>query len=185
MQIEDPRHRGIYDALRLDLKIATDGSPELSTLSAEQICVRLQGSRNKAHRSIYDAACAVYCHDLFFGSLLPDDSPPSVPEGNCAEILRQSFGSTGNFFYLVRTLAASTTTPGFLWLYSVRRSRQTSLGIARLPLCSLPDLRLFKPILCIDLWEHAYIHEWDRDISGFADSCLRKMRWKEIFTNLR
>ena len=182
MEITSLRHRDIYDSLKLDLKIVTDGSTELSHMSPEDICRKFQQSRNRSHRQIFEAASAVWCHDLYFKHILPDSRCPSLPEGKSADMLCHSFGSIGNFFYLVRTLATGTSVPGFLWLYSVKFSGITTLGISRLPLYTLPDLRRFCPLFAIDLWEHAYIEEWNRDISGHADSYLRKISWQEIFT---
>ena len=184
MNTLSPRHRDIYEALELDLKIATDGSPELSRLPPEELCRKLQHSRNKAHRPIYNAAAAVYCHQLYTRHILPEEKCPSLPEGKAAEMLRHSFGSTGNFFYLARTLATGTAVPGFLWLYAAGFSGVTTLGISRLPLYTLPDLRRFTPLFAIDLWEHAYMDEWKCDISGHTDSYLRRIDWMGIFAKL-
>ena len=182
------RHRDIFDNLRLELKIAADGHRELSELPAADICRNLygmRGKRGKMYLPIYEAAAAVYCHDLYFSTIVPSSKYPSLPQGRCAELLKKSFGSAGNFFYLVRTLAAGASNPGFLWLYEKHpKGREPILGIARLPLYSLPDIRNVRPLMCIDLWEHAYIDRWNSDISGYADACLRQTDWEFVFSKL-
>ncbi len=178
------RHLDILEGLKLDLKIAADGYPEFRGMSARDICYTLCDIRQKKGRSIseiYNAASAVFCHELYFRPILPSSTYPSLPKDRAAEMLSESFGSVGNFFYLVRTLARGTADPGFLWLYQKRRHGKTVLCLARLPLCTLPDLRIVSPLLCIDLWEHAYIGTWGRDISGFADAYLRQTNWNIIF----
>ncbi len=177
------KHRNIEEGLRLDLKIAVDGYPDLAGVGVGELCRRLQGNRGKM-RQIYDAAAAVYCHELYFSHTLPEDRYPSLPEGRTDELLCRSFGSSGNFFYLVRTLAGGTADPGFLWLYAKTSRRQYTLGLARLPLYSLPDLARFRPLFCIDLWEHAYIERFGRDISGYADSYLRLLDWESVFSKI-
>lgn len=175
----DRLHREIYEKLRLDLKIAVDGDEVLRGMSAKEVCHRLWGVRGG--EKVYDCAAAVWCHELYFKNLLPEDSPESLPEGVAAEMLQRSFGSRDNFFYLARTLASGTSSPGFLWLYRKNSPRDHALGLARLPLYTLPDLRRFTPLWCVDLWEHAYMDKWGQDLAGFADSCLRRTAWQEIF----
>jgi len=175
------RHKQIYDSLLLDLKIAADGHSALRGASAEEICRSLfaaKGRRGKELEPIFKAAAAVWCHTLYFENLLPTEEIPPVPEAETCTPLIKSFGSMGNFFYLVRTVSGSTSAPGFLWMY---KTRDGELGLSRLPLYTLPDLRETDPLLCIDLWEHAYMYRWGSDISGYADACLRQINWKRIF----
>ncbi len=176
------RHMEILDSLRLELKIAADGFARLRGAEASEICRLLQrrSGRGGQYRAVFGAACAVYCHELYFENLLPSDRFPSLPQGRSAELLSESFGSTDNFFYLVRTLAGAAPTPAFLWLYRRERARRKMLGIARLPLCTLPDLSTLRPIMCIDLWEHAYLDRWGGDIAGYADAYLRQADWDNI-----
>lgn len=174
-------HREIFDRLKLDLKIAVDGDGTMRTMTAEELCKRLYGVRSG--EEIYGCAAAVWCHELYFKNLLPEGSPQSLPEEKCAEYLQRGFGSTDNFFYLARTLASATSTPGFLWLYRKRSPRDPTPGLARLPLYTLPDLRRYEPLWCVDLWEHAYVDRWGQNISAYTDFCLRRTAWKEVFSN--
>lgn len=178
------RHTEILDSLRLELKIAADGFDRLRGAEASEICRLLQrrAARSVQYSSVFNAACAVYCHELYFKNLLPSDRFPSLPQGRSAEILSESFGSADNFFYLVRTLAGAAPTPAFLWLYRRERARRKMLGIARLPLCALPDLATLRPLMCIDLWEHAYLDRWGSDIAGYADAYLRQADWDNILS---
>jgi len=181
------RHGEILEDLRLDLKIAADGNAQLAAMPAKEICRTLQHSRQKrssAVSRILYAASAVYSHELYFTPLVGASDHPSLPEGESECRLAESFGSVGNFFYLVRTLAGGTTSPGFLWLYEkLSRRGRGLLGIARLPLYTIPDLSAVRPLMCIDLWEHAYIDRFGRDISGYADAYLRQVDWARIFGN--
>lgn len=179
------RHADILEGQRLDLKIASDGFPELRRMSSEELCRRLWGIRGQKKRrlsGVISAASAVYCHELYFRNLAAKDGYPSLPTGEVATLLEKSFGSVGNFFYLVRTLAAGSDVPGFLWLYRKMAGREKKLGLKRLPLYSTPDFSEAAPILCIDLWEHAYTDTWGRDITGYADACLRQILWNKAFS---
>ncbi|MBE6709089.1 MAG: hypothetical protein E7578_07610 [Ruminococcaceae bacterium] len=182
------RHMDILDGLRLDLKIATDGYPELKNKSPFMLCCelsRIHGKKGKALSGIFHAASAVYCHELYFKHIVSSDKYPSIPNGDAEKLLSHSFGSTGNFFYLVRTLAQGSSNPGFLWLYrknSIVKNKRI-LGLARLPLYSIPDINSVTPLMCIDLWEHAYIDNWNRDISGYADAYLRQTDWNTVFSD--
>lgn len=180
------RHPEILESLKLDLKISADGFPAFRKADPQDICIALQSSPSakiKGIRELYKSACAVYAHQLFFRNIVTSDRYPSLPDGSVAKILSESFGSTGNFFYLIRTLASGTRDPGFLWLYRKHRPKRGSLfGIARLPLYEIPDLSRTTPLLCIDLWEHSYMEDWGSDISGFADAYLRQTDWKNVFS---
>lgn len=179
------RHLYILERQRLDLKIASDGFPELREMSAEPLCRNLCGIRGQKRRrlsDIFSAASAVYCHEFYFRHLAEKDKYPSLPSGDVASLLEKSFGSVGNFFYLVRTIAAGSDVPGFLWLCKRGPRKDPKLGLTRLPLYSLPNFGEVTPLLCIDLWEHAYTDCWGRDISGYADACLRQIRWEMAFS---
>lgn len=178
------RHREILDSLRLELKIAADGFDRLRGTEASEICRLLQrkATRSRQYSSVFNAACAVYCHELYFQNLVSSERFPSLPQGRSAELLKDSFGSADNFFYLIRTLAKATSSPAFLWLYRKERTHRPMLGIARLPLYTLPDLTTLHPIMCIDLWEHAYLDRWNGDIGGYADAYLRQADWDKIFS---
>lgn len=177
------RHRDIEAGLKLELKIAADGYPELSVTDAAELCRMLQGHKGKL-RPVYEAAAAVYAHELYFCRILAKERFPSLPAGRCAELLRNSFGSVDNFFYLVRTLSAGTPDPGFLWLYCKYGRRKNTLGLARLPLYSLPELSRFKPLMCIDLWEHAYMDFFGQNTAAFADTYLRIVDWEGVFAEI-
>lgn len=182
------RHMDILEGLRLDLKIAADGMPAFKNRSPLEICTALYGVRTKRKdtlRRLYDAASAVYAHELYMENLVSADKYPSLPDERCGSILKHSFGSPANFFYLVRTLAAGTHAPGFLWMYEKKDRGHIKLGLARLPLYTLPSLSEVRPLMCIDLWEHAYIECFGGDISGYADSCLRQTDWNRIFSDVK
>ncbi len=182
------RHMDILDGLRLDLKIAADGFHELKNKSPFVLCrelSRIRGKRSIKIASVFRTASAVYCHELYFRYILSHNTYPSLPHGDISKLLSRNFGSTGNFFYLVRTLAAGSQTPGFLWLYrkNTLSKDKRILGLARLPLYSLPDMSAVTPVMCIDLWEHAYIDNWGCDISGYADAYLRQTDWDKVFSD--
>lgn len=175
-------HRSILDSLRLELKIECDGYPDLRGVAAEELCRRFCASSKPYARKICKSAAAVYCHELYFRHILPEGEH-SLPEGDAVRILGENFGSADNFFYLVRTLAAGTVAPGFLWLYEKPSRRHPKIGLARLPLYTLPDLRRFRPLFCIDLWEHAYIGAYGCDIAAYADAILRRLDWNSVFAD--
>jgi len=117
--------------------------------------------------AIFDNAAQVWNHDFYWRSMQPGGC--AEPNGALGEAIAGSFGS---FDDLRREFVEAGTHhfgSGWVWLVSHRgRLRITTTPDADLPL-RYGD----TPILCADLWEHAYYldyhNERERYLEAFFD----------------
>lgn len=120
-----------------------------------------------------DTAGEVYNHRLYFRSLY---SPVNrVPDNSLTRAIAAAYGSLEELSRLAAQAARSVYGSGWLWLIveggdlhlSVTKDNHT------------PDLRAVTPVLCADLWEHAYWtrHQFDR--RAYLQDWFSLLNWEE------
>ena len=96
------------------------------------------------------AAGSVFAHDLYFRSMAPA-AARAEPSPALLSAMDRAFHGAENFFKVFSTAAADVYGSGFLWLLSDSEGR---LQFIKTPGHEVPLGT--TPILCCDLWEHAY-----------------------------
>ena len=131
------------------LKELVAGKPE-ETESLEWIIRTSEGA-------IFDNAAQIWNHDFYWRSMHPDGG--GTPEGTLNAAIVDNFGG---FEALRRKfLEAGTGHFGSGWLWLV--SHREGLRITATPDADLPLRYGETPILCADLWEHAYYLDYHND----------------------
>lgn len=170
-------HHGQIFQSHIDaLNIALDGYPLLQNRSAASLLTDNRLPRRQEEEILWHAG-AVYCHDLYFRSMKACCGGFPVPTGKLQSEIRRDIGSCEGFCFSFREAAEALRGPGFLFLV-----RETSGG--RWKLLSMrdyrvPDLRRVSPLLCMDLWEHAYFNEYASDRGRVVNAFLSVINWQE------
>ena len=124
-------------------------------------------------------------HALFWKVLTPS-SDPSQPSGVLADRIKASFGSQGALLDALTQAAGSRFGSGWAWL--VQDENQPD----RLFVCSTAnqDNPLMKgivdadlqgrPILGIDVWEHAYYLNYQNRRTDYVSAVLDRINWSEV-----
>lgn len=146
MQLHHDRHLKTYiDNLNSILK----KYPQLQTLTLEQfICTAGQMS-GKDCVAIARNAGGVYNHRFFFNSMCPDGE--KAPGGALAVAIDRGFGSLDVFREKFTEAALSVFGSGYVWLVNSKRGPCLMTSINQ-----ETPLRAVKPLLNLDVWEHAY-----------------------------
>ena len=146
MQLHHDRHLKTYiDNLNSILK----KYPQLQTLTLEQpICTAGQMS-GKDCVAIARNAGGVYNHRFFFNSMCPDGK--KAPGGALAVAIDRGFGSLDVFREKFTEAALSVFGSGYVWLVNSKRGPCLMTSINQ-----ETPLRAVKPLLNLDVWEHAY-----------------------------
>jgi superoxide dismutase, Fe-Mn family len=118
-------------------------------------------------------AGAALCHRLFWRSLKPGGGTPRA--GPVAEQLAADFGGLEEFEAAFLAAALGLVGSGFLWLvWEPAGASPGALQLLATANYDLPDLARRTPLLALDLWEHAYIHDYAERradyVAGFLDS---------------
>lgn len=146
MQLHHDRHLKTYiDNLNSILK----KYPQLQTLTLEQLICTAGQMSGKDCVAIARNAGGVYNHRFFFNSMCPDGK--KAPGGALAVAIDRGFGSMDVFREKFTEAALSVFGSGYVWLVNSKRGPCLMTSINQ-----ETPLRAVKPLLNLDVWEHAY-----------------------------
>ena len=137
----------------------------------------IQESAGKSdEQKIFNNAAQIYNHDFFFHGMCPQCAT-QIPN----EIIEQ-FGSAENFKKQFKDAATSVFGSGYTWL--VRDG--DALRIINTANAYTPIAHNMKPILNLDVWEHAYYLDYKNKRADFIDSFLDNLvNWNFVAENLK
>lgn len=148
--IEGTNHEGV--GLE-ELVSRTAGKPELS--------------------GIFNNAAQVYNHDFYFAGMSPQGG--GQPSGNLAQKINEDFGSFEKFTEDFKKAAATNFGSGWTWLVV----KDGKLDIMNTGNAETPLMWGAKPLITIDVWEHAYYLDYKNERPGYIDSYLTHLvNWK-------
>ena len=145
------RHEALYLVQLERLNAAITDCPQLCRYTLAGLYCDLSGVRWKRVRRL---AGSVYAHELYFAGF----RRKSEPKGRAADTVAECFGSVDCFWDAAERLASESDAPGFLWLM-LRRDH--TLCLERTLLFNRPCEPDGCPLLAIDLWEHAWLPQYD------------------------
>ena len=148
MEIHHTKHHQTY----VDkLNAALEKHPELQSLSAEELIADLSRIPEDIRTAVRNNGGGHANHTMFFTMLGPNRG--GRPVGKLAAAIDAAFGSFADFQKQFATAAAGHFASGWAWL-SV--DGDGKLTIETTPGHDSPIMAGRRPILVLDLWEHAY-----------------------------
>lgn len=114
----------------------------------------------------------VYNHILYFNCLSPDGG--GKPTGALAGALDRAFGSFEQWRTDMKTAALGVFGSGYAWLVSDRAGKLT---IVQTPNQDCPITQGLNPLLCIDVWEHAYYLDVQNRRAEYVDKWFDVIHW--------
>ena len=127
---------------------------------------------------VLNNAAQVWNHTFFFESLTPVHKP--MP-GEMKDYLIRDFGSVETFKDEFRKAAVGLFGSGWVWL---AQDAGGSLHIVAESNAGNP-LRLgLKPVLTIDVWEHAYYIDYRNKRAEFVNRCWELFDWNEVLKRM-
>jgi Fe-Mn family superoxide dismutase len=168
----DKHHKGYVDTLN---KLIA-GTP-LATLSLEELIAETAGKADKV--AIFNNAAQAWNHTFYWRSLRPKGGgePP-------AALKQRIEASFGNLDACKKELAMAATTQfgsGWAWLVlEADKLKVVKTGNAETPL-----IKGAKPLLTIDVWEHAYYLDYQNRRADYVNAVLDKLiNWGFVADNL-
>ena len=123
---------------------------------------------------IFNNAAQVWNHTFFFESLTPD--PTSVPK-DLEEAIIRDFGSMKDFEEKFKAAAVGIFGSGWVWL---AQDKGGNLHIIQESNAGNPIRAGYKPLLTIDVWEHAYYIDYRNRRAEFVNKCWEIIDWKKV-----
>ena len=170
MQIHHDKHHQAYVD---NLNKAVAGDAALSKLSVDELLMRLDSLPASVRTAVRNQGGGHANHSLFWQTLAPA-SKSGKPSGALVAAIDQSFGGQDKLEDRLRSAAGGVFGSGWAWL-SVDSSRKLVLDTA--PNQDSPLLVKRRPLLGIDVWEHAYYLKYQNRRADYLAAILHVINW--------
>ena len=159
----DKHHAGYVT--KLNSLIA--GTP-YEKMSLEEIIAKSDGA-------IFNNAAQVWNHDFYFAELSP--TPNSKPEGALLDAIVSEYGSVENLKREMNEAATNLFGSGWVWLVE---NKDGKLAIMSGKNADTPLRYGMRPLLTIDVWEHAYYIDYRNARADAVKAIWNKIDWRKI-----
>ncbi|MDR1228577.1 MAG: superoxide dismutase [Fe] [Azoarcus sp.] len=119
---------------------------------------------------IFNNAAQIWNHSFFWNSLKPNGG--GEPAGALAAAIAHKWGSFADFKKAFQASATGNFGSGWTWL--VKKSGG-ELEIVNTGNAGTPVATNDKPLITIDVWEHAYYIDYRNRRPDFVSACLEKL----------
>ncbi|MDE5955715.1 MAG: superoxide dismutase [Bacteroidales bacterium] len=127
---------------------------------------------------IFNNAAQAWNHTFFFNSLTPEHT--EMPE-KVRKVIERDFGSVETFKEKFQKAAVDLFGSGWAWLAKDKEGR---LHILQEPNAGNPLKSGYKPLLTIDVWEHAYYIDYRNKRAVFAEKFWEIVNWNKVAERL-
>jgi superoxide dismutase, Fe-Mn family len=150
---------------------------DLEGQSLEAIVHATAGKADKA--GIFNNAAQVWNHTFYWNSLRPGGG--GVPTGRIADLLNTSFGSFDAFKKEFAQTCVTQFGSGWGWLVQ----DGNALKLVKTANAEVPFTKGQKPLLTIDVWEHAYYLDYQNKRADYVNALIdRLLNWNFAADNL-
>jgi len=156
-----------------------NGWIEEKDLGGKSLVDVIRLARNKGDKGLFNNAAQIWNHTFFWNCLAASGQKPT---GELASKIEQAFGSTEAMLKMLGEEAAGHFASGWAWLVlDDGQLKITSLHDADTPVA----YEGMKPLLTLDVWEHAYYVDYRNARPKFIESVLGNIiNWTFVAQNL-
>ena len=151
---------------------------DFENLSLEKIIT--ESAKDLSKQAIFNNAAQVWNHDFYWRSLTPLKQPTSITDSTLLNLVERDFGSTQDLKDALKKKALGQFGSGWCWLVlEDGKLKVISTSNAENPLGHT------KPLLCIDVWEHAYYLDYQNKRAEYLDGVVNQLiNWDFVAENL-
>lgn len=136
--------------------------------------MKLKDMITKAQGALYNNAAQAFNHIIFFKQLTPT---PTTISPLLTQALVARFGSVDAFKSEFSNAAAALFGSGWVWL---ALDANNVLQIVPEPNAGNPITRNMRPLMCIDVWEHAYYLDYQNRRVDYIKNFWNLVNWDYI-----
>ncbi|HYI38761.1 MAG TPA: superoxide dismutase [Allosphingosinicella sp.] len=165
-------HKAYVDKVNTMLADGTDPGRSLVEI--------VRSARDRGETALFNNSAQIWNHNFYWRCLAPPEG--RKPTGRLAAMIDDSFGGTDNLLLKLKEEAAGHFSNGWAWLILDRGTLAvTSLHDADSPVVHDG----MKPLLTLDVWEHAYYIDYRNARADFAEKVLGNIvDWDFVERNL-
>lgn len=136
--------------------------------------MKLKDMITEAQGALYNNAAQAFNHIIFFKQLTPT---PTTISPLLTQALVARFGSVDEFKSEFSNAAAALFGSGWVWL---ALDANNVLQIVPEPNAGNPITRNMRPLMCIDVWEHAYYLDYQNRRGDYIKNFWNLVNWDYI-----
>ena len=169
-------HHGKHHAAYVEkLNAAIAGEPFFEGKSIEEVLSDLDAVPQAKRRAVINFGGGHANHSLFWKTMGPGKG--GEPKGKIAEAIAQHFKSFAEFKKQFTAQALDLFGSGWTFL---TQDQDGKLYIRNLANQDSPISFLEKPLLLVDLWEHAYYLKWKNKRPDWVETWWSLVAWDQV-----
>jgi Fe-Mn family superoxide dismutase len=157
-------HHGKHHKTYVDTLNTLVAGDALAKMSLAEIIQESHG--DPARQSIFNNAAQSWNHDFFWKSMKPGGG--GLPDGDLKVLIEHDLGDDAAIAEAFADAAAAHFGSGWVWLVV----SDGVVGIVTTHDADLPPVHGRTPLLCCDLWEHAYYLDYHNRRADFVKTFL-------------
>jgi len=171
MEIHHTKHHNTYIT---NLNGIVEKTPELAGKSLETLLGDLNAVPEAARMIVRNHGGGTYNHNLFWEFMAPNAG--GAPKGELAKAIDASFTSFDAF--KAEFEKAATTRFGSGWAWLVKKG--SGLAVVSTANQDSPLSDGLAPILCLDVWEHAYYLKYQNRRPEYITAFWNVINWDAV-----
>ena len=168
MRFHHDKHHATYVA---NLNKALEAHPELFERSVEFLIAHLNHLPEDIKGAVRNNGGGTYNHPLFWEMMAPEGQTAFA--GPVADKIKETFGSYEEFKKQFAAAAAGRFGSGWAWLVA----DGDKLEILSTANQDNPLTEGKRPLLCLDVWEHAYYLKYQNRRVDYINEWFRIINW--------
>jgi superoxide dismutase, Fe-Mn family len=172
MRIHHDFHHGGYVN---NLNKALENHPELQDRSLESLIRDLHTLPEDVRAGVRNAGGGHFNHSIFWTVMAANAG--GDPSGAIASVINETFGDFENFKTQFNDAGAKQFGSGFVWLV---RTNNGKFEIISMPNQDCPWSEGHYPILCNDVWEHAYYLTYQNRRPEYLKQWWNTVNWQAV-----
>lgn len=177
MEIHYTKHHQTY-VNKLNDALAT--VPEIADKPLEELLRNIEEVPESVRTAIRNHGGGHSNHSFFWTIMGPGAGKAPDEKGKLAPAIEKSFGGFPKFQAEFAKAAASVFGSGWAWLVLDEHGK---LIITTTPNQDSPLMHQQKPVLGLDVWEHAYYLKYQNKRPEYIDAWWNVVNWKEVEKN--
>jgi Fe-Mn family superoxide dismutase len=171
MEIHHDKHHATYVT---KLNEALEKAPELQSKTVEELLKDINSVPEEIRTAVRNNGGGHANHTMFWEIMKPGGA--KLPAGKVAEAINSAFGSFDDF--KAKVIDAGITRFGSGWAWLVDNGGK--LEIYSTANQDSPIMEGKKPILGVDVWEHAYYLKYQNKRPDYLEAWWNVVNWDEV-----
>lgn len=138
----------------------------------------IRNAKESGNQKLFNASAQIWNHSFYWQCLSPETQEPT---GKLKEMIERDFGSQAELIAKLKAESTGHFASGWGWLVL----EGDKLKVTSLHDADTPVVYDYKPLLTLDVWEHAYYIDYRNARPNYLDTLLEKaINWDFVAQNL-